>query len=40
MCESVKSFLHVSSRSLVTVGIVVLILRLQLVYSDDMGGLE
>ena len=40
MCESVRSFLDVSSWSLVTVGIVVLIVRLLLVRSDDMGGLE
>ena len=40
MCESVRSFLGVSSWSLVTVGIVVLIVRLLLVFSDDMGGLE
>ena len=40
MCESVRSFLDESSWSLVTVGIVVLIVRLLLVCSDDMGGLE
>ena len=40
MCESVRCFFYVSSWSLVTVGIVVLILRLLLVCSDDMGGLE
>ena len=40
MCESVGSFFDVSSWSLVTVGIVVLIVRLVLVCSDDMGGLE
>ena len=37
MCESVKSFFDVSSWSLV---IVVLIVRLLLVCSDYMGGLE
>ena len=35
MCESLRSYFGVFSWSLVTVGIVVLI-----VYSDDMGGLE
>ena len=40
MCESVRSFLDVSSWSLVTVCIVVLIVRLQLVCSEDMGGLK
>ena len=40
MCDSVRSFLDVSSWSLVIVGIVVLIVRLLLVCSDDMGGLE
>ena len=39
MCESVIIF-YVPSWSLVTVGIVVLIVRLRLVCSDDMGGLE
>ena len=40
MCESVRSCLDVSSWSLVTVDIVVLIVRLLLVCSDDMGRLE
>ena len=40
MYESVRRFLGVSSWYLVTVGIVVLIVRLLLVCSDDMGGLE
>ena len=40
MCESPEKFLGVSSWSVVTVGIVVLIVRLQLVCSDDMVGLE
>ena len=40
MCEGVGSYLDVFSWSLVTVGIVVLIVRLLLVCSDDMGGLE
>ena len=40
MCESVRSSLDASSWSLVTVGIVVFIVRLLLVCSDDMGGLE
>ena len=39
MCGSVRSCFDVSSWSLVTVGIVVLIVRLLLVCSDDMGGL-
>ena len=39
MCETVRVFLGVSSWSFVTVGIVVLIVRLLLVCSDDMGGL-
>ena len=38
MCESVRKFFYVSSWYLVTVGIVVLIVRL--LCSDDMGGLE
>ena len=40
MCESVRSFWDVSSWSLVTVGIVVLIVMHLLVFSDDMCGLE
>ena len=40
MCDTVRSILDVSSWSLVTVGMVVLIVRLLLVCSDDMGGLE
>ena len=39
MCESVRSF-DVFTRSLVTVGIVVLIVGHLLVCSDYMGGLE
>ena len=39
MCESARSFLDASSWSLVVL-IVVLIVRLLLVCSDDMGGLE
>ena len=38
MCD--YSFLVVSSWSLVSIGVVVLIVRLLLVCSDDMGGLE
>ena len=40
MCESVISFLNVSSWSLVTVSIIVLIERLLLVCLDNMGRLE
>ena len=40
MCESMSSFLGVFSWSVVTVDIVVLIVRLLLVCSNDMGGLE
>ena len=40
MYESVKSVIDLSSWSSVTVGIVVFIMRLLLVCSDDMGGLE
>ena len=37
MCESMKSFLNVSSWSLVTLGIVVLIVKLLLVCSEQHG---
>ena len=40
MCESVRSFLDVSSWSLVTVGIVVRRVRILLVRSDNMDELE
>ena len=40
MCEIMRSFFYLSSWSLDTVGIVVLIVRLLLVCSDDMRGLE
>ena len=40
MCESMRGSLDVSSWSLVTIGIVVVIVRLLLVVSDEMGGPE
>ena len=40
MCESMRSFLVVSSWSLGTVGIIFLIVRLLLVCLGDMGWLE